>query len=71
MNLLQRLKLEVLEAMNEDAEKYPSLIASLKRTLEKEIGSPLNLSVNDASYICQYNNKNLDIINLLDCFNKQ
>ena len=71
MNLLQRLKPEVLEAMNADAEKYPSLIASLKAELQAEIGSPLNLSVNDASYICQYNNKNLDIINLLDCFNKQ
>jgi hypothetical protein len=66
--LLERLKPEVLQAMNEDAEKYPSLIASLKRTLEQEEASPLNLSVNDASYICQYNNKNLDIINLLDCF---
>ena len=71
MNLLQRLNPEVLEAMNADAEKYPSLIASLKAELQAEIGSPLNLSVNDASYICQYNNKNLDIINLLDCFNKQ
>ena len=70
MNLLQRLKPEVLQAMNEDAEKYPSLIRSLKRTLEQEEASPLNLSVNDASYICQYNNKNLDIINLLGCFNK-
>ena len=71
MNLLQRLKPEVLQAMNEDAEKYPSLIRSLKRTLEQEEASPLNLSVNDASYICQYNNKNLDIINLLDCFIKE
>jgi len=71
MNLLQRLKPEVLQAMNADAEQYPNLIASLKRALEQEIGSPLNLSVNDASYICQYNNKNLDIINLLDCFNKE
>ena len=70
MNLLQRLKPEVLEAMNADEEQYPNLIRSLKKTLEKEQGSPLNLSVNDASYICQYNNKNLDIINLLDCFNK-
>jgi hypothetical protein len=71
MNLLQRLKPEVLQAMNEDAEKYPNLIASLKTELQAEIGSPLNLSVNDASYICQYNNKNLDIINLLDCFIKE
>jgi hypothetical protein len=70
MNLLQRLKPEVLKEMNEDAEKYPSLIRSLKRTLEQEEASPLNLSVNDASYVCQYNNTNLDIANLLDCFNK-
>jgi hypothetical protein len=70
MNLLQRLKPEVLQAMNEDAEKYPSLIASIKRALEKEEGSSLNLSVCDASYVCQYNKTNLDIINLLDCFNK-
>ena len=71
MNLLERLKPEVLQAMNEEAEKYPHLIASIKRALEKEEGSPLNLSVSDASYICQYNNKNLDIINLLYCFNKR
>lgn len=71
MNLLQRLKPEVLQAMNADAEKYPNLIRSLKRTLEQEQGGSLNLSVSDASYICQYNNKNLDIINLLDCFIKE
>ena len=71
MNLLKRLKPEVLQAMNADAEKYPNLIASLKRTLEQEQGGCLSLSVSDASYICQYNNKNLDIINLLDCFNKE
>ncbi len=69
MNLLQRLKPEVLQAMNADAEKYPSLIGSLKRALKKELISPLCLTVSDASYVCQYNNKNLDIINLLDCFN--
>jgi hypothetical protein len=70
MNLLQRLKPEVLKAMNEDAEKYPSLIASIKRALEQQEGSSLNLSVCDASYVCQYSNKNFDIANLLDCFNK-
>jgi hypothetical protein len=72
MNLLQRLKPEVLEAMNKDAEKCPNLIRSLKRALEQEECSSLNLSVCDASYICQYNNnKNLDISNLLDCFIKK
>jgi hypothetical protein len=72
MNLLQRLKPEVLQAMNADAEQYPNLIASLKRALEQEEYSSLNLSVNDASYICHYNNnKILNIINLLDCFIKE
>ena len=70
MNLLQRLKPEVLQAMNTDAEKYPTLIANLKKALKQEEGSAINLSVCDASYICGYNNTNLDIGNLLDCFNK-
>ena len=70
MNLLQRLKPEVLQAMEAEANLYPTLIASFKRILEQEEGSPLNLSVDTASYICGYNNTNLDIGNLLDCFNK-
>lgn len=70
MNLLQRLKPEVLQAMDIDAEKYPTLIGSLKKVLEQEEGSPLNLSVHDAHYICVFNNTNLEIGTLLDCFNK-
>lgn len=70
MNLLQRLKPEVLQAMEAEANLYPSLIASLKKSLEEELISPLYLTVNVASSICQYNNTNLDIVNLLDCFNK-
>jgi hypothetical protein len=70
MNLLQRLKPEVLQAMEAEANLYPTLIGSLKKVLEQEEGSPLNLSVDTASYICQYNNTNLEISNLLDCFNK-
>ena len=71
MNLLQRLKPEVLQAMNADAEQYPNLIASLKKSLEQEEVSSLDLTVDTAIYICQYNNKNLDIINLFDCFIKE
>jgi hypothetical protein len=70
MNLLERIKPEVLEAIEKDAEKYPYMIASLKKELEKEEISPLYLSVNTAINICQYNNTNLDVINFLDCFNK-
>ena len=70
MNLLQRLKPEVLQAMNIDAEKYPTLIGSLKKVLEQEEGSAINLSVSDAHYICLYNNTNLEVSTLLDCFNK-
>ena len=70
MNLLQRLKPEVLQAMNKDSKLYPNLIASIKRDIEKEETSPLNLTVNTASYVCQYNKVNLDVVNLLKCFNK-
>ncbi len=68
--LFERLKPEVLQAMNEDAEKYPHLIESLKSDLAKEQISPLYLTVSVASSICQYNKTNLDIVTLLDCFNK-
>lgn len=70
MNLLKRLKPEVLQAMEAEEHLYPTLIKNFKRVLEQEEGSPLNLTVDTASYICQYNNTNLDIVNLLDCFNK-
>lgn len=70
MNLLQRLKPEVLQAMEAEEHLYPTLIASFKTLLEQEEGSPLNLSVDIASYICQYNKTNLDIVNLLVCFSK-
>ena len=71
MNLLQGLKPEVLEAMEAEEYLYPTLIKNFKRVLEEEEGSPFNLTVDIASYICQYNNTNLDIGNLLDCFNKE
>ncbi len=71
MNLLQRLKPEVLQAMNEDAEKYPHLIQSIKNDLAKEQISPLNLTINTASYVCGYAKISLEIVNLLDCFNKE
>ena len=70
MNLLQRLKPEVLQAMEAEEHLYPTLIKNFKRILEQEEGSPLNLTLDTASYICQYNNTNLDVSNLLDCFNK-
>lgn len=71
MNLLQRLKPKVLQAMENDINKYPTLIAAIKRHLENENGSPMNLSIDTAMYVCQYNNTNLEIGNLLDCFNKE
>ena len=68
MNLLERLKPNILQAMEAEANLYPSLIAHLKIRLEEEVISPLYLTVSDASSICRYNNTNLDIVNLLDCF---
>lgn len=71
MNLLQRLKPELLQAIEADENLYPHLIESLKKSLEEEVISPLYLTVSVASSICQYNKTNLDIVNLLDCFNKE
>lgn len=68
MNLLQRLKPKVLEAMNEDSKRYPTLIKLLKKALEQEEGNPLNLSVENGYSICQYNKTELGISTLLDCF---
>lgn len=70
MNLLERIKPNILQEMEAEEHLYPTLIASFKRMLEQEEGSPLNLTVDFAHSICQYNNTNLDIVNLLDCFNK-
>jgi hypothetical protein len=71
MNLLQRLKPEVLEAMNKDAEKYPNLIESIKSDLAKEQISPLNLTINTASYVCGYAKISLEVVNLINCFDKE
>ena len=71
MNLLQRLKPEVLQAMNKDEAKYPHLIASLKSDLAKEQISPLNLTINTASYICGYAKISLEVVNLINCFEKE
>jgi hypothetical protein len=70
MNLLQRLKPEVLQAMNADAEQYPNLIESIKSDLAKEQISPLNLTINTASYVCGYAKISLEVVNLINCFNK-
>ena len=71
MNLLQRLKPEVLQAMNADAEKYPHLIESIKSDLAKEQISPLNLTINTASYVCGYAKISLEVVNLINCFDKE
>lgn len=68
--LLERLKPELLQSIEMDAEKYPNLISKIKRELENEFISPLYLSVNTASLICEYNKTDLNVINILLCFNE-
>ena len=68
--LLERLKPEVLQTIEMDEQKYPHLISKIKKELNEELISPLNLSVNTASLICEWNKTNLDVVNLLLCFNE-
>ena len=50
-NLLQRLKPENLELLEEDAIKYPYLVQGIKRDLRQNI-SFTNLSVGSALQLC-------------------
>lgn len=70
MNLLEQLKPEILEAINLDAEKYPSYVEALKKELEDN-HSWLYLSVNTASNLLLYQRKNIDIIALSELFEKK
>lgn len=67
MNLLQRLKPEVLESINSDIEKYPTLVRMLKSSLETN-SSICSMTIEDASHLCQYNNTILSTDNLFNCF---
>ena len=50
-NLLERLKPEYLELLNEDAIKYPFLVQGIKRDLRQNV-SFTNLSVGSALQLC-------------------
>jgi len=65
--LLNRLKPEILKAIELDEKLYPNMIKKLKDDLRKEC-SILCLSVNTAANICQYNNDNLGLFELQKCF---
>ena len=69
--LLEKLKPEVLQAMEAEANLYPSLIAKLKKELQEEVISPRYLTVNTSDIICKYNKTDLSVINILNCFNDQ
>ena len=70
MNLLEKLKPEILEAINADAKEYPSYVENLKKELEDNF-SWLNLTVNTASNLCTYFGKNLGISELNNCFSDE
>jgi hypothetical protein len=67
MNLLERLKPEILESINFDAEKFPHYVEHLKNELEKNY-SFLYLSINTGSNVCMHANKDFNILELSKCF---
>ncbi len=69
-NLLEKLKPEILEAINLDAEKFPHYVEHLKKELEVN-HSWLNITVNTADNLLRYAGKNLGIIELSEIFLEQ
>ena len=70
MNLLERLKPEILEAINLDAEKFPHYVEAIKKEL-KDNYSWLNISINTASNLLLYQGKNIDTSALSELFEKK
>jgi hypothetical protein len=67
-NLFNRLKPEVLELLNQSAEKYPESVKSLKQTLSENI-SVLELTINDAYMLLWHTTKEgFYLTNLLALF---
>jgi hypothetical protein len=66
-NLLKRLRPEILESINLDIEKYPSLVANLKNELKENV-SPLYLTVNTAYNLSLYAKKEMTITEIINFF---
>ena len=68
-NLLERLKPEYLELLNEDAKLYPYLIQGIKRDLKENV-SFTDLSVGSALQLCTVCKIIMGIIELNNLFEK-
>jgi hypothetical protein len=68
--LLERLKPEVLQAINYEVSKYPNSIISLKKSLSEEYFTG-DLTVRVAFNVCLYNKTNFGIVELANCFESE
>lgn len=68
-NLLERLKPEYLELLNEDAIKYPFLVQGIKNVLIKNF-SYISLDVYTAHQLCVVSNVKFGILELDNLFIK-
>lgn len=71
MNLLQRLKPEVLQAMESDMNKYPTLTTELKQSLSKK-GFYTELTVSEVLELFRISqSQNYSLGELNDLFDKR
>ena len=68
--LLERLKPEILKAIELDDDLYPNLISSIKIELSEECFTG-DLKVRTGFNICLYNNTNFGYLELANCFEKE
>ena len=68
--LLERLKPEILQAINYEVSKYPNSISSIKKELSEEYFSS-DLKVRTAFNVCLYNKTNFGIVELANCFKSE
>lgn len=67
MNLLEKLKPEVLELLNKEAVKYPLSTEQLKQRLS-ELHFWTHLKMGDAYALCRLNDKHFGISELASMF---
>lgn len=68
-NLLERLKPEYLELLNEDAIKYPYMVESMKNTLLKSV-TFIQLDIYTANQLCVICKVNFNILEIDNLFLK-
>jgi len=69
MNLLEKLKPEALEVLNQESVKYPNSMDHLKQRLSS-MNFWVDVKIADAYTLCKMNEKQFGILELASLFNE-